>query len=107
MDVWIADPARDAARVATLRSAWARTSGATAAEPDDDFVDAVRDWWIRDERTVFLSGGFSRSGGGVSGMATLHEYRRMPMPGEAPSAWATWATCSCFPRPAARGTAGR
>lgn len=101
MDVWIADPARDAARVATLRSVWARTSGATAAEPDDDFVDAVRDWWIRDERTVFLSGGFSRSGGGVSGMATLHEYRRMPMPGEAPSAWGYLG--HLFVLPAARG----
>ncbi|AUN41542.1 GNAT family N-acetyltransferase [Tsukamurella tyrosinosolvens] len=87
MEVWIADPVRDAARVATLRYAWARTSGATTEPQDDDFVDAVRDWWIRDERTVFLAGESSPAGGAAAGMVTLHEYRRMPMPGADPSAW--------------------
>ncbi len=87
MDVWIADPQRDADLVATLRYAWARTSGATTDPMDDDFVAAVRDWWIRDQRTVFLVGESALTGGGAAGMATLHEYRRMPMPGADPSAW--------------------
>ncbi|TWS26263.1 GNAT family N-acetyltransferase [Tsukamurella sputi] len=87
MDVWIADPIRDAARVATLRYAWARTSGATTEPMDDGFVDAVRDWWIRDGRTVFLAGEFSLTGGGAAAMVTLHEYRRMPMPGADSTAW--------------------
>ncbi|MCS3781754.1 GNAT family N-acetyltransferase [Tsukamurella ocularis] len=101
MDVWIANPQRDADLVATMRYAWARTSGATADPMDDDFVDLVRDWWIRDKRTVFLAGEFSLTGGGAAGMATLHEYRRMPMPGAAPSAWGYLG--HLFVLPAARG----
>ena len=50
MEVWIADPVRDAARVATLRYAWARTSGATTEPQDDDFVDAVRDFIASEAR---------------------------------------------------------
>lgn len=102
MDVWIADPERDAARVATLRCAWARTSGATADPLDDAFVEQVRAWWIRDERTVFLAGESAPGGGGAAaGMATLHEYRRMPVPGAVPSAWGYLG--HLFVLPAARG----
>ncbi|BDD81669.1 hypothetical protein TPB0596_14320 [Tsukamurella pulmonis] len=85
MDVRIADPARDAALVAALRTAWAATSGAGPAEEDDGFVDRIRDWWVRERRTVFLAGDAGRPG--ATGMVTLHEYVRMPTPGTDSSAW--------------------
>ncbi len=87
VDVWIAKPDRDAAMVAALRTGWAATSGDGTVPDDDGLVDRIRDWWIRDRRTVFLSGEYSLTGGGVDGMVTLHEYERMPKPGEPASAW--------------------
>ncbi|BDH58593.1 GNAT family N-acetyltransferase [Tsukamurella sp. PLM1] len=85
MDVWIAEPDRDAGIVAALRTAWTATSGGEPVPDDDGFVDRVRDWWVRDRRTVLLSG--NRASTAVAGMVTLHEYVRMPRAGEESTAW--------------------
>lgn len=85
MDVWIADPARDAPIVAALRTAWSATSGTGPPPADETLTDRIRDWWIRDRRTVFVAG--DRRFNGVAGMVTLHEYLRMPMPGAESTAW--------------------
>src|SRR5256885_2230972 len=86
MDVWIAKPERDGPTVAALRAAWTATSGGTRVH-DDGLVDRIRDWWIRDRRTILFAGDYSLTGGGVAGMVTLHEYLRIPRPGEESSAW--------------------
>ncbi|WP_019202688.1 GNAT family N-acetyltransferase [Tsukamurella sp. 1534] len=86
MDVWRADPARDAAVVAALRYAWAATTGRAHGPCDDGFTEQIRRWWVDDDRTVFVAGDRSDRGG-VAGMITVHEYRRMPMPGAVPAAW--------------------
>ncbi len=99
MDVWIADPARDAPIVAALRIAWSATSGTGPAPADDTLTERIRDWWIRDRRTVFVAG--DRQFNGVAGMVALHEYLRMPMPGAESTAWGYVG--HLFVLPAARG----
>ncbi|MDF0532475.1 GNAT family N-acetyltransferase [Tsukamurella sp. 8F] len=92
--VRVADPDVDAALVAALRYA-----SDPVGEADAEFVAAVREWWISDGRTVLLEGAVPT--GGTCGMVTLHEYRRMPLPGRDAGRWGYIG--HLFVLPAARG----
>ncbi|GAA4394456.1 GNAT family N-acetyltransferase [Tsukamurella soli] len=91
--VRVADPDLDAALVATLRFA-----SDPVGECSAEYVAAVRDWWISDGRTVLLEGAPMS---GTCGMVTLHEYRRMPLPGRDAGSWGYLG--HLFVLPAARG----
>lgn len=66
--------------LARLREHW--TSG-EPADPDADFVAAVRQWWASENRVGWLA----RVDGYALGMANAAVFARMPVPGRPPARW--------------------
>ncbi|GAA1908389.1 GNAT family N-acetyltransferase [Williamsia serinedens] len=89
--------AADPGPVAGLRWEWARGADPTLpAEPDNEFVAAVRDWMADPTRTVWTAGE------DPVGMVCLTEYTRMPSPSDA--AGGRWGYLGhLYVRPEARG----
>lgn len=94
----LVDLTDDAEAVARLRWEWARAAHPTlTAEPDHEFVAAVREWMDDATRAVWVA-----TADQPVGMVCLTEYTRMPSPSQ--SAGGRWGYLGhLYVRPEARG----